>query len=218
MSERVTGVGEECGVFGIYDLDGNSVAETIYFGLEALQHRGQDSCGIAVSDTQGPGKVLSHKGMGLLTEVFNSENMEKLTGNLGVGHVRYPTAGTSSIENAQPLVLNYVKGTLSLSLNGNLLNAHRLRDELSYKGAIFQTKGDAELIAYLIARERIETKSVEDAVVKACSQLSGAYSFIFYGSGFRPPCRRPWLPRPSSSSHARRPGPPSSSSVPCGRQ
>ena len=193
-----TGLGEECGIMAAYDFDGGDVASSIYYGLFALQHRGQDSCGIAVSDTQGPGKVLSHKGMGLLTEVFNSENMEKLTGNLGVGHVRYPTAGTSSIENAQPLVLNYVKGTLSLSLNGNLLNAHRLRDELSYKGAIFQTKGDAELIAYLIARERIETKSVEAAVVKACSQLSGAYSFVVNSPrkmigvrdphGFRPLC------------------------------
>ena len=102
---------EECGVFGVYDFDGNDVSSTIYYGLFALQHRGQESCGIAVSDTEGPkGKVLSYKDMGLVNEVFNPEKLEKLNGNIGVGHVRYSTAGSSSRENAQPLVLNYVKG------------------------------------------------------------------------------------------------------------
>ena len=101
---------EECGVFGMYDLDGNDVASTIYYGLFALQHRGQESCGIAVSDTYGPkGVVNACKGMGLCNEVFTSEKMEKLKGNIGVGHVRYSTAGSSTIENTQPLVLNYVK-------------------------------------------------------------------------------------------------------------
>ena len=95
---------EECGVFGAYDFDCGDVASTIYYGLFALQHRGQESCGIAVSDTEGPkGKVLSHKDMGLVNEVFNSENLEKLKGNIGVGHVRYSTAGSSTRENAQPL-------------------------------------------------------------------------------------------------------------------
>ena len=107
---------EECGVFGIYDFSGENVASTIYYGLFALQHRGQESCGIAVSDTKGPkGKVLSHKGMGLVNEVFDSESMEKLAGDIGVGHVRYSTAGGSTRENAQPLVLNYIKGTLAIS-------------------------------------------------------------------------------------------------------
>ena len=107
---------EECGVFGIYDFSGENVASTIYYGLFALQHRGQESCGIAVSDTKGPkGKVLSHKGMGLVNEVFDSESMEKLAGDIGVGHVRYSTAGGSTRENAQPLVLNYIKGTLALA-------------------------------------------------------------------------------------------------------
>ena len=115
---------EECGVFGIYDFDGNDVAASIYYGLFALQHRGQESCGIAVSDTEGPkGKVLSSKGMGLVNEVFTPEDLEKLKGNIGVGHVRYSTAGASTRENAQPLVLNYVKGTLGLAHNGNLVNA-----------------------------------------------------------------------------------------------
>ena len=147
------GVHEECGVFGVYDLDGGDVASTIYYGLFALQHRGQESCGIAVSDTNGPkGKVLSHKDMGLVNEVFTPEDLEKLKGNIGVGHVRYSTAGSSTRENAQPLVLNYVKGTLAMAHNGNLINAVDLREELSYTGAIFQTTIDSEVIAYHIAR------------------------------------------------------------------
>ena len=115
---------EECGVFGIYDFDGNDVASTIYYGLFALQHRGQESCGIAVSDTNGPkGIVKSHKGMGLVNEVFTPELLEGLKGDIGVGHTRYSTAGSSTRENAQPLVLNYIKGTLGLAHNGNLINA-----------------------------------------------------------------------------------------------
>ena len=119
--------GEECGVFGIYDFDGNDIAQTIYYGLFALQHRGQESCGIAVSDTEGPkGKVDSCKGMGLVNEVFDAEKLENLHGNIGVGHVRYSTAGASTRENAQPLVLNYIKGTLALAHNGNMINAPQL--------------------------------------------------------------------------------------------
>ena len=148
------GLHEECGVFGMYDFDGNDVASTIYYGLFALQHRGQESCGIAVSDTNGERKVLSHKGMGLVNEVFTHEELEKLHGNIGVGHVRYSTAGSSTRENAQPLVLNYVKGTLALAHNGNLINAPELRRELEYTGAIFQTTIDSEVIAYHLARER----------------------------------------------------------------
>ena len=112
--ERFDKLGEECGVFGVYDFDGNDVASTIYYGLFALQHRGQESCGIAVSDTNGPkGKVSSKKGMGLCNEVFTQESLGELKGDIGVGHVRYSTAGQSCPENAQPLVLNYVKGTFS---------------------------------------------------------------------------------------------------------
>ena len=116
---------EECGVFGIYDFDGNDVASTIYYGLFALQHRGQESCGIAVSDTEGPkGLVQSHKDMGLVNEAFDEEILEKLNGNIGVGHVRYSTAGSSTRENAQPLVLNYVKEHLRLHITVILLT-HR---------------------------------------------------------------------------------------------
>lgn len=190
---------EECGVFGIYDLDGNDVASTVYYGLFALQHRGQESCGIAVSDTKGPkGKVFSYKGMGLVNEVFTPKNLGNLKGNLGVGHVRYSTAGASTMENAQPLVLNYVKGTLALAHNGNLINALELRKDLEYTGAIFQTTIDSEVIAYHIARERLNTRTVEDAVANAMNLIKGAYSLIVMSPrkligardpfGFKPLC------------------------------
>ncbi len=190
---------EECGVFGIYDFDGNDVASTVYYGLFALQHRGQESCGIAVSDTSGPkGLVKSHKGMGLVNEVFTPEQLEALKGDIGIGHTRYSTAGSSTRENAQPLVLNYVKGTLGLAHNGNLVNAPELRRELEYTGAIFQTTIDSEVIAYHIARERIHTSSVEEAVSRAMDKILGAYSLIVMSPrkligardpyGFRPLC------------------------------
>lgn len=170
---------EECGVFGVYDLDGNDVASTIYYGLFALQHRGQESCGIAVSDTNGPlGRVKSHKGMGLVSEVISHENLEDLNGNIGVGHVRYATAGESTIQNTQPLVLNYAKGTLALAHNGNLINTPELKRELEYTGAIFQTTVDTEVIAYHIARERLHSKTIEEAVARTMKKLSGAYSLV----------------------------------------
>ena len=170
---------EECGVFGIYDLSGSDVAHTVYYGLLSLQHRGQESCGIAVSDTSEPkGRVLSSKGMGLVNEVFTGDEVDKLPGNIGIGHVRYSTAGSSTRENAQPLVLEYVKGTLALAHNGNLTNSPELRDKLAYTGAIFQTTIDSELIAYLVARERLESSSVEEAVSRAMKGLHGAYSLV----------------------------------------
>lgn len=174
-----SGLHEECGVFGVYDLDGNDVASTIYYGLFALQHRGQESCGIAVSDTNGPlGKVKSHKGMGLVSEVISHEDLETLNGNIGVGHVRYATAGESTIQNTQPLVLNYAKGTLALAHNGNLINTPELKRELEYTGAIFQTTVDTEIIAYHIARERLRSKTIEEAVARTMKKLSGAYSLV----------------------------------------
>lgn len=190
---------EECGVFGMYDFDGNNVATSIYYGLFALQHRGQESCGIAVSDTHGPkGKVLTHKDMGLMHEAFTPETLAGLKGDIGVGHVRYSTAGSSTRENAQPLVLNYVKGTLGLAHNGNLINAPELRKELEYTGAIFQTTIDSEVIAYHIARERLNTRNVEEAVAHAMKKIKGAYSLIVMSPrkligardpfGFKPLC------------------------------
>lgn len=194
-----TGVKEECGVFGIYDFDARDVASTIYYGLFALQHRGQESCGIAVSETSGPkGKVVSYKGMGLVNEVFTQDSLETMKGDIGVGHVRYSTAGASTRENAQPLVLNYVKGTLALAHNGNLINAAELRHDLEYTGAIFQTTIDSEVIAYHIARERLNSKTVEEAVNRACQKIKGAYSLVVMSPrkligardpyGFKPLC------------------------------
>ena len=192
-------LGEECGVMGVYDFDGGDVASAIYYGLSALQHRGQESCGIAVSDTKGQlRKVESHKDMGLVNEVFNPENLGKLKGDIGVGHVRYSTAGASTRENSQPLVINYVKGTLGLAHNGNLINAAELRRELEYTGAIFQTTIDSEVIAYHIARERLRSKTVEEAVMHAAKKIKGAYALVVMSPrkligardpfGFKPLC------------------------------
>lgn len=194
-----SGLHEECGVFGMYDFDGGDVASTIYYGLFALQHRGQESCGIAVSETNGPkGKVTSYKGMGLVNEVFTQDNLEPMHGDIGVGHVRYSTAGASTRENAQPLVLNYVKGTLALAHNGNLINAMELRKYLEYTGAIFQTTIDSEVIAYHIARERLNSNSVEEAVGRACQKIKGAFALVVMSPrklvgardpyGFKPLC------------------------------
>ncbi|KAI4449735.1 Amidophosphoribosyltransferase [Eubacterium plexicaudatum ASF492] len=192
-------LGEECGVIGVYDFEGRDVASDIYYGLFALQHRGQESCGIAVSDTKSPQrKVISHKDMGLVNEVFNPENLSSLKGDIGVGHVRYSTAGASTRENSQPLVINYVKGTLGVAHNGNLINAAELRRELEYTGAIFQTTIDSEVIAYHIARERLNSKTVEEAVVRAAKKIKGAYALVVMSPrkligardpfGFKPLC------------------------------
>ncbi len=199
MSKIWDGLHEECGVFGIYDFDGQDVATTIYYGLFALQHRGQESCGIAVSETTGPkGSINSHKGMGLVNEVFTEDIIERMHGDIGVGHVRYSTAGASTRENAQPLVLNYVKGILALAHNGNLINANELRNELAQTGAIFQTTIDSEVIAYHIARERLKTDSVEAAVKNATQKIKGAYALVVMSPrkligvrdpfGFKPLC------------------------------
>ncbi len=199
QAEKDDKLREECGVFGAYDFDGQDVASVIYYGLLALQHRGQESCGIAVSDTAGPkGRVFSSKDMGLVNEAFTPVQLEKLKGDIGVGHVRYSTAGSSTRENAQPLVLNYVKGTLALAHNGNLINTPELKDELAYTGAIFQTTIDSEVIAYYIARERLNSRTVEEAVGRTMGRLKGAYSLVVMSPrkligardpfGFRPLC------------------------------
>ena len=172
------GLHEECGVFGIFSDGTINPAYACYNGLLALQHRGQESCGIAVTDTYGERKVHSKKGLGLVNEVFDEESLQKLKGNLGVGHVRYSTAGGSRAENAMPLVINYVKGILAIAHNGNLTNAIELRHELEYTGAIFQTTIDSEVIAYHIARERLNVKKAEDAVKNAMKKIKGAYALV----------------------------------------
>ena len=178
LEKMTTGLSEECGVFGAYDMDGGDVAPSVYYGLFALQHRGQESCGIAVTDTYGERKVHSKKGLGLVNEVFDEEALQTLHGNLGVGHVRYSTAGGTRAENAMPLVLKYVKGTLVIAHNGNLTNAIELRRELEYTGAIFQTTIDSEVIAYHIARERLNVSCAEDAVKNAMKKIKGAYALV----------------------------------------
>ena len=170
---------EECGVFGIYNPDGSAAAPSIYYGLSALQHRGQEACGIAVCNTNGPkGNITWHKDMGLVSEVFHEESLDSLKGNIGIGHVRYSTTGASTVENAQPLVLNYLKGTLALAHNGNITNASELRQSLQEGGAIFRSTTDSEVIACDIARERTRTSCVEDAILQTARKLKGGYALV----------------------------------------
>lgn len=186
---------EECGVFGAYDLEGGDIANWVYYGLFALQHRGQESCGIAVSENRD---IRYYKDMGLVNEVFTAENLNRLHGDIAIGHVRYSTAGSSVRANAQPLVTKYIKGTLAIAHNGNLVNAVDLREKLERNGAIFQTTIDSEVIAYLVAKERVNSKSVEEAVGKAMEHIRGAYSLLVMSPrkltcardpyGFKPLC------------------------------
>ena len=186
---------EECGVFGVFSDGSISPAYACYNGLLALQHRGQESCGIAVSDE---GVIDYHKNMGLVSEVFNNEVLDSLNGQMAVSHVRYSTAGGSVLENAQPLVMRYVKGTIAVAHNGNLTNAVEIRRELEQRGAIFQTTIDSEVICYLIARARLKVHKVEEAVIEAMRKIHGAYSLLVMSPrkiiaardphGFKPLC------------------------------
>ncbi len=166
---------EECGVFGIYNNDNDQSGRITYYGLFALQHRGQESCGIAVTDDT---VVKQYKDMGLVPEVFTDDIVDKLTGKIAIGHVRYSTAGGSLRQNAQPLVSRYVKGTLALAHNGNLVNAHELREELQQQGMIFQTTIDSEVIACQLAKERVQCASIEDAVDRVMNKIQGSYSMV----------------------------------------
>lgn len=170
---------EECGVFGIYDLDGGNIVPSVYYGLTSLQHRGQESCGMAVSQTSGErGNIKFHKNLGLVSEVLRKNTLDSMEGDIGIGHVRYSTTGASVAENAQPLVLSYVKGTLALAHNGNLVNTQELKWELIQSGAIFHTTTDSEVIAFHIARERVHSKTVEEAVLKTARKIKGAYGLV----------------------------------------
>ena len=170
---------EECGVFGILDSKGENVAHTIYYGLCALQHRGQESAGIAVCNTEGPlGNLLCHKNMGLVNEIFSPDILSELTGNIGIGHVRYSTTGESTIKNAQPIAINYFKGTLALVHNGNITNMDELKNSLQENGAIFHSTTDSEIITYQIALERTKTNSIEEAVYKTARKIKGGFALI----------------------------------------
>lgn len=187
---------EECGVFGIFEPETADVAQSAYFALYALQHRGQESCGIAVNDD---GLINCHKDIGLVPDVFNRETLEKLgRGNMAVGHCRYSTTGTVNAVNSQPLVVRHCKGTLAMAHNGNLVNAAQLRQNLEMNGAIFHTTNDSEVISYMITQERLKSKSIEDAIEKAMDKIRGAYCLIIMSpkkliavrdpNGFHPLC------------------------------
>ncbi|NLG32783.1 MAG: amidophosphoribosyltransferase, partial [Syntrophomonadaceae bacterium] len=167
---------DECGVFGIYQRDSstsNGAARDTYYGLYALQHRGQESAGIAVSNGQ---EIVLHKGMGLVSEVFSPEVLTGLNGRIGIGHVRYSTTGSSHVINAQPLVFRYVKGMMALAHNGNLVNTGELRNRLANFGSVFQTTTDTEIIVNLLARYGQDR--LEDALVKCMVDIKGAYSLV----------------------------------------
>ncbi len=170
---------EECGVFGIFAPEGEQVAKEVYYGLTALQHRGQESAGISVCDTSGPkGNLRTKKGMGLVSEVITPRDLSELPGNLGVGHVRYSTTGGSIPENAQPIAMNYIKGTLALVHNGNLTNAQELKEGQMLRGQAHVTTSDTEVLAYEIISERVKTGSIEEAVRNAMGRLKGGYAVL----------------------------------------
>lgn len=163
---------EECGVVGIYSKN-ESAAKLAYYGLLALQHRGQESAGIA---TNRESKIQCYKGMGLVQEVFDGQDFDKLKGDIAIGHVRYSTTGDSELNNAQPLVVNYKKGAISLAHNGNLVNAVELREILEEHGVVFQTSIDTEVIVNLLAR--YSEKGIVDAIQKVVAILKGAYAIV----------------------------------------
>ncbi|MDF2420264.1 amidophosphoribosyltransferase [Trueperella pyogenes] len=187
---------EECGVFGVFRPEAARVALDSYYALYALQHRGQESCGIVVNDD---GVFAEHRDLGLVGDVFSADVLERLgTGEMATGHVRYGTTGARSRVNAQPLVVNHMKGTMALAHNGNLANAAELRRELEGRGSVFQTSTDTEVISYEIIHARLKTASIEAAIEAAMGRLVGAYSLVVMSPkkllavrdphGFRPLC------------------------------
>ena len=189
-------LGEECGVVGIAASKRENVAALAYYALYALQHRGQQSAGIAVNDD---GVISAHCDEGLVNEVFDGNSLAKLgTGSMAVGHVRYSTTGYEKRINCQPLVVNHIKGTMAIAHNGNLVNDAELREELELAGSIFHTTTDTEVIAYTITKERLTADSIEEAVSRAMDRIKGAYSLVIMSPkkliaardphGFRPLC------------------------------
>ena len=163
-------------VFGIFGQETTDVASTTYYGLYALQHRGQESCGIVVNDD---GVFHVHKDTGIVNDVFTPTNLASLgKGNMALGHVRYGTLKTKGRVNAEPLVVNHIKGKLAIAYNGNLVNAQELREELELQGSIFHTTSDAEVISYVITKERLTAPTIEEALNRAMDKLKGAYSII----------------------------------------
>ncbi len=190
------GIHEECGVIGVFAPGSADVASMVFGGLFALQHRGQESCGVVVNDD---GVFASHKDLGLVGEVLTPEVLARLPrGSMAVGHVRYGTTGARVRANCQPIEVNHRKGRMALAHNGNLSNADELRCALELAGAIFHTTSDTETIAYLVTRERLRCPSIEDALSAAMTEIAGAYSLVLMSPqklicardphGFRPLC------------------------------
>lgn len=188
-------LGEECGVFAIFDNDGLDVPKICYYALYSLQHRGQESCGVAINDNN---EVKRVKGKGLVSEVFTREILDTMKGQMAIGHVRYSTQGDSRKKNIQPLVLDHLKGTLSVAHNGQISNASILKRELELSGSVFYTAADTEVIALLLIRERLNCDTVDEAIRRVMPRLEGAYSLVIMSqnkifavrdpSGFRPLC------------------------------
>ena len=190
-------INEECGVFGVYSKEAeDSLAYMIDVGLSALQHRGEESCGIAINRN---GLISYRKDLGLVSKVFPKHVLEELpNGKMGIGHVRYSTTGEARKENAQPMVIRHKKGNLAVVHNGNITNAYELRKELEENGAIFTTTTDTEVICHIIVQERLKTKSIEKAIENTMKRLKGSYALIIMTStkllavrdpqGFKPLC------------------------------
>ncbi len=186
---------DECGVFGIYSKndDDIDVSQAAFLGLYSLQHRGQESAGIAVSNNE---QITHHKDMGLVQQVFSEKVLKELKGNLAIGHVRYSTSGDSRIENAQPVIVTYKRGKIAVAHNGNIVNAQQIKEQLEEEGSIFQSTVDSEVIVHLIARSK--KPSIREALVEALEKIEGAYSLVLMTenqiiavkdpSGFRPLC------------------------------
>ncbi len=187
---------EECGVFGAISPESCDISRLAYYGLYALQHRGQESCGIVVNDR---GVFISRKDIGLVNEIFTKESLAGFPhGTMAVAHTRYATTGNANRNNCQPIEVNHQKGKMALAHNGNLSNAAVLRSELELSGAIFHSSSDTEIIAYMVTKERLKTDSIEEAVYSAVSKLEGAFSLVLMSAqklicvrdphGFRPLC------------------------------
>lgn len=192
----MSNIHEECGVLGFFSPERTSLTPLAYYGLYALQHRGQESCGIVINDD---GLFSFYKDPGLVNEVFTRSVLENLPeGNIAVGHVRYGTTGGNKRENVQPIVVNHIKGRMALAHNGNLINSLELRSKLELQGSIFHTTSDTEVISYVITKERLTAPSIEQAVNRAMDRIKGAYSLVVMSpskliaardeNGFRPLC------------------------------
>ncbi|MDR0947532.1 MAG: amidophosphoribosyltransferase [Ruminococcus sp.] len=196
LSHLNSHVHEECGVFGIYSAEKTNVAMQTYLALYALQHRGQEACGIVVNDR---GIFNYHKDVGLVHEVFTKDILHRIEGgNIAVGHVRYSTTGGSNRVNVQPMVVRHMKGPMAIAHNGNLVNAGELRSEYELRGGIFHSTNDSEVISYAVTEERLKTRSIEEAVEAALSKLSGAFSLVIMSPQKLIACRDPHGFRPLS--------------------